>query len=261
MAVNTFVKYDGAGPRVQNMFTKVEDGRGTGLTAEINGVWYHDGTTAGVIYQRHELIQYSEDVFYIVANGSYAQGGTAGGVNAGGGFSTNVLSPASNFSLRFVNGDCDQYIVKGEMKSFDDTSPYGGGTDGTILYNFFNQCSLAFDPRGKTGASGTGTGNLYTNIAEWLTDNTATEWVLEYRKKDGTNKLTTIAMLNATETTANAQECIPPDNSPHGGWSTYWVRSSAPIWNITELEAGDEWWVYFITNTTPLPEWPITRIL
>ena len=256
MAVNTFVKYEGEGKGVSTIHTKFN-----GATAESNGVWHYDGTTAGVIYQRHELLQYSEDVFYIVANGSYAQGGTAGGVNAGGGFSTNVFSSSSNFSLRFSNGDCDQYIVKGKMKSFDDTSSYGGGTDGTILFNFFNQCSLAFDPRGKTGPSGTGVGDLYTNIAEWKTDNTATEWVLEYRKKDGTNKLTYIEMLNATETTANAGECLVPDNSPHGGWSTYWVRTSAPIWNITELEAGDEWWVYFITNTTPLPEWSITRII
>tara|TARA_R110000868_G_scaffold352042_1_gene613276 strand:- start:143 stop:913 length:771 start_codon:yes stop_codon:yes gene_type:complete len=256
MAVNTFVKYDGAGPRVQNMFTSV-----AGASAEANGVWYYNGTTADVIYQRHELLQYSEDVFYVVANGSYAQGGTAGGVNAGGGFSTNPQAIASNFSLRFVNGDCDQYIVKGEMKSFDDTSAYGAGTDGSILFNFFNQVSLAFDPRGKTGPSGTGVGNLYLNIAQWKTDNTATEWVIEYRKKDGTNKLTYIDMLNATETTANAKECLPPDNSPHFGWSTYWDRTGAPIWGITELEVGDEWWVYFITNTAALPEWPITRII
>tara|TARA_R110000772_G_scaffold101653_1_gene202149 strand:- start:2310 stop:3080 length:771 start_codon:yes stop_codon:yes gene_type:complete len=256
MAVNTFVKYDGAGPRVQNMFTSV-----AGASAEANGVWYYNGTTADVIYQRHELIQYSEDVFYIVANGSYADGPSATGVNGGGGYSTNAHAPTSNYSLKFVNGDCDQYIVKGEMRSFDDTSPYNGGTDGTILFNFFNQVSLAFDPTGKTGPSGTGVGNLYTNIAEWKLDNANTEWVIEYRKKDGTNKLTFIDKLNATETVSGVRECQPPDNSPHFGDSTYWVRTSSPYWRLTDLEEGDEWWVYFITNTAPLPEWPITGIL
>lgn len=257
MAVNTFVKFDGAGRQVSNIFTKVD-----GASAEANGVWHYDGTTAGVIYQRHELIQYATDVFYISANGSYADGGNTGGVNDGYGYTTNVFSPATNHTLRLSNGDADVYIVKGKMTTNDDNSTYGGGTDGSIVFNFFNQNSLSFDPTGKTGPSGTGVGNLYTNIAEWKTDNAATEWVIEYRKKDGTNKLTTINMLNATETVANSRECIPPDNSAHFGDSTYWViTGTTPAWYITELEAGDEWWVYFIEDTAALPEWPITGIV
>ena len=27
---------------------------------------------------------------------------------------------------------------------------------------------------------------------------------------------------------------------------------------LPKLEAGDEWWVYFIEDTSQLPEWPIT---
>ena len=48
-----------------------------------------------------------------------------------------------------------------------------------------------------------------------------------------------------------------PDNGSFFGSSTYWAVAG-PSWAVTELEAGDEWWVYFIEDTSQLPEWPIT---
>ena len=195
MAVEPYVKFEGAASRISQFFTKVD-----GASAEANGVWYYDGTTAEVIFQRHELMQYATDVFYIQAKGSYSDGGDANGVNGGGGYSTN---------------------------------PTGGAT---LCFLFFGQNSIAFDPRGKTGPSGTGAGNLYTSITEWKTDNTNTEWIVEYRKKDGTNKLTFADMLNATETVANSNECAVPDNSAYFGSSTYW-NISGPSLAVTELEA------------------------
>jgi len=249
MAVEPYVKFEGAAPRVSQFFTKVD-----GASAEANGVWYYDGTTAEVIFQRHELMQYATDVFYIQAKGSYSDGGSATGVNGGGGYSTN---PTGGNTLRILNGDAEVFIAKGKMSSFDDDSIYLSGTDGCLCFLFFGQNSIAFDPTGKTGPSGTGVGNLYTNIAEWKTDNTDTEWIIEYRKKDGTNKLTVSDMLNATETVSNSNECLVPDNGPYFGASTYW-GVAGPSWAVTELEAGDEWWVYFIEDTSQLPEWPIT---
>ena len=249
MAVEPYVKFEGAAPRVSQFFTKVD-----GASAEATGVWYYDGTTAEVIFQRHELMQYATDVFYIQAKGSYSDGGNANGVSGGGGYSTN---PTGGATLRILNGDAEVFIAKGKMSSFDDDSTYLSGTDGCLCFLFFGQNSIAFDPRGKTGPSGTGAGNLYTSIAEWKTDNTSTEWIVEYRKKDGTNKLTVSDMLNATETVANSNECAVPDNSAFFGWSTYWPVGG-PSWALTELEAGDEWWVYFIEDTSQLPEWPIT---
>jgi len=249
MAVEPFVKFEGAAPRISQFFTKVD-----GASAEANGVWYFDGTTAEVIFQRHLLMQYATDVFYIQAKGSYSDGGTADGVNGGGGYSTN---PTGGNTLRIANGDAEVFVPKGKMSSFDDDSSYSSGTDGCLCFLFFGQNSIAFDPTGKTGPSGTGVGNLYTNIAEWKTDNTNTEWIIEYRKKDDTNKLTVSDMLNATETVSNSNECLVPDNGPYFGSSTYWAVAG-PSWAVTELEAGDEWWVYFIEDTSQLPEWPIT---
>ena len=249
MAVEPYVKFEGAASRISQFFTKVD-----GASAEANGVWYFNGTTAEVIFQRHELMQYATDVFYIQAKGSYSDGGDANGVNGGGGYSTN---PTGGATLRLSNNDAEVFIAKGKMSSFDDDSTYQSGTDGCLCFQFFSQNSIAFDPTGKTGPSGTGVGNLYTSIAEWKTDNTNTEWIVEYRKKDGTNKLTFADMLNATETVANSNECAVPDNSAFFGWSTYWPVGG-PSWALTELEAGDEWWVYFIEDTSQLPEWPIT---